>query len=96
LSKAAIVYRTLFHRIDLRGRLTPEDLLSYFNDKDLRVIMGHNGININEFCAADKKYKQGKNQGGEGQDAAQSHGRKVPQGSRRSDRCAHRTGAAER
>ena len=52
------MYRTLFHRIDLRGRLTPEDLLSYFNDKDLRVIMGHNGININEFCAADKKYKE--------------------------------------
>ena len=40
-----------------RRSLTPEELLSNFNDKEMRVFMTHNGIHIN-MKGADGKYKE--------------------------------------
>ena len=52
-----MVYRALHCRMNPRRSLTPEELLSNFNDKEMRVFMTHNGIHIN-VKGADGKYKE--------------------------------------
>jgi hypothetical protein len=52
-----LVYRALHCRMNPRRSLTPEELLSNFNDKEMRVFMTHNGIHIN-VKGADGKYKE--------------------------------------
>ena len=56
--EAAEQYRTLMARGDIQLCVSSGDLLKEYSDKELRIIMCHNGVLMNVFCEAAQKYKE--------------------------------------
>ena len=56
--EAAEQYRTLMARGDIQLCVSSADLLKEYSDKELRIIMCHNGVLMNVFCEAAQKYKE--------------------------------------